>query len=498
MVDKDVPGVMPRAENSPGLSSPGKDETAGRTKWIIFSLVAVAVFMSTLDTSIVNIALPVIMKDLKAPMTTIQWIPMIYLLSVSSLLLPLGRLSDIQGRRRVYCAGFLLFSLASLWCGVAPSAVWLIAARSLQGASAAMLMACSPAILVDTFPPAERGKALGALGAVVASGLIAGPVIGGLIIQSLPWRVIFFVNVPIGIVSTILALRILEDAEATIDGKQGFDWKGTFFLVVGLSLFIYVISNAYSWNPTSPRTIAGLSVSILVMAWFLRVEKRTDSPIFQTSLLRIRLFLFPLLAAFILYVSLFTMIFLMPFYLVYPCGLSIEKAGYTMVIPFAFLSLTSPLSGYVSDRTGSRTLCTLGMLVMSAALFYLSRITPEHGYLSVAWPLALVGIGTGIFVSPNSSTLMSAVPQTHRGEASGMFAAARNLGMAIGVALSGLIFNSIFHSQSGGLALKEYRPDLETVFLAAFRWAMLAGGFVACVGVVVSFLRGGEAARDKG
>ncbi len=472
-----------------------KEASTTRKNWTIFSLVAVAVFMSTLDTSIVNIALPVMMKDLKVPLTTIEWVPMIYLLTVSSLLLPFGRLSDIKGRRWVYCRGFIIFSIASLLCGVAPNALCLIAARSLQGLAAAMLMACSPAIVVDTFPISERGKALGAVGTVIAAGLTAGPVLGGLIIHSFPWRFIFFVNIPIGIVSSILALRILKDDREEMHTQENFDWKGTLILVVGLSLFIYVISNVYSWKFISGRTISLLPASIIFIVLFLQIEKRIENPIFQTSLLKIRLFLMPLLAAMILYVSLFTMVFLMPFFLVYPYGLSINKVGYTMVIPFTFLFFVSPLSGSISDRTGSRTLCTLGMLVMAIALFSLSGITPNHGYFFVAAPLALVGIGTGIFVSPNNSTVMSAVPHFYRGVASGTVAASRNLGMAIGVAISGLIFNSIFHRLSGGLDLHNYSPEFEPDFLTAFRWAMLAGGFVALAGMAVSFLRGPEKAR---
>ncbi len=495
MNENDVLSATPEIQRPSPLSLRVGDTAATRKNWIVFSLVAIAVFMSTFDTSIVNIALPVMMKDLKAPLTTIEWVPMIYLLTVSSLLLPFGRLSDIKGRRWVYCRGFFTFSIASLLCGLAPNAMCLIAARSLQGIAAAMLMACSPALVVDTFPVSERGKALGAVGTVVAAGLTAGPVLGGLIIHSFPWRFIFFINIPIGIVSAILALRILKDDKGEFDAQERFDWKGTLILAIGLSLFIYVISNAYDWALTSARTISLLVTSIIFIVLFLKIEKRMENPIFQTSLLKIRLFLTPLLAALILYVSLFTVVFLMPFYLVYPYGLSINKVGYTMVIPFAFLFFISPLSGYISDRTGSRTLCTLGMFVIAIALFSLSNITPSHGYFFLAAPLALVGIGTGIFVSPNNSTVMSAIPQVQRGVASGTVAAFRNLGMAIGVAISGLIFNSIFHSFSGGLELHNYRPELEPVFMTAFRWAMLAGGFVALTGMIVSFSRGPEKAR---
>jgi len=466
-------------------------------KWIVFSLVAVAVFMSTLDSSIVNIALPAIMKDLKVPLTTIEWVPMIYLLTVSSLLLSFGRLSDIKGRRWVYCRGFFIFSFASLICGVSPDAKWLIAARSLQGVAAAMLMACSPALVVDTFPTSERGRALGMVGTAVASGLTAGPVLGGLIIESISWRAIFFINIPIGIVSSILAFQILRGTKGDIIRREPFDWKGAILLAFGFSLFVYVISSAYDWGFASARTILLLITSIISIVWFFYVERRIDYPIFQTSLLKVRLFILPVISAAILFISLFTMVFLMPFYLVYPYGFSIDKAGYTMVIPFAFLFFISPLSGHISDRIGSRILCTMGMLMMSIALFILSQLTPSHAYISVALPLALVGIGTGIFISPNNSIIMSAIGQSYRGVASGTVAASRNLGMVLGVAMTGLIFNSIFHSLSGGLTLRVYQPELEAFFMTSFKWAMLAGGIVAGTGVIVAFLRGPETGRSS-
>jgi len=474
-----------------------KNTDVAANKWIVFSLVAIAVFMSTLDSSIVNIALPAIMKDLKVPLTTIEWIPMIYLLTVSSLLLSFGRLSDIKGRRWVYCRGFFIFSIASLLCGVAPDAKWLIAARALQGIAAAMLMACSPALVVDAFPASERGRALGMVGTAVAAGLTAGPVLGGLIINYISWRAIFYINIPIGIVSTILAFQILKGGKGDIVRREPFDWKGALLLTFGFSLFIYVISSAYDWGFASTRTILLLITSIISIVWFLQIEKRMEYPIFQTFLLKIRIFILPVISAAILFVSLFTMVFLMPFYLVYPYGFSIDKAGYTMVIPFAFLFFISPLSGYISDRIGSRLLCTLGMLVMSIALFMLSMLTPSHAYISVALPLALVGIGTGIFISPNNSIIMSAISKAYRGVASGTVATSRNIGMVLGVAMSGLIFNSIFHSLSGGLTLKVYKPEMEVFFMTAFKWAMLAGGIVAGTGVIVAFLRGPEAGRKE-
>ena len=174
--------------------------------WLIFSLVAIGIFMATLDGSIVNIALPSIMTDFEVELATIQWVVMIYLLTVTSLLLSFGRLSDIRGRRIVYSLGLFLFSFGSLFCGLAQSAQWLIISRFFQGLGAAMTMACTPALIVDTFPETERGRALGMMGSVVASGLTAGPVLGGLLIHYFSWRAIFYINIPIGLLTAAAAV----------------------------------------------------------------------------------------------------------------------------------------------------------------------------------------------------------------------------------------------------------------------------------------------------
>lgn len=460
-------------------------------KWLVFSLVAIGVFMSTLDSSIVNIALPVIMNDFQVSLSVIEWVPMIYLLTVSSLLLTFGRLSDIQGKRLVYCLGFIVFSLGSLLCGLAASAAWLIAARSFQGAGAAMLMACSPALVVDAFPVKERGRALGMVGTVVAAGLTTGPALGGLILEHFSWPVIFFINIPIGAAATTAASIILKQIGEN-RSKEPHDWTGAALLIVCLSSFLTGLTHIYDWGALSSGTVICFTVFIAAGLLLVRVEARITCPIFNPSLLKIRLFLLPVLAAIIMFISLFTIIFLMPFYLVHPMGFPMDRVGGMLMIPFLFLFFVSPISGALSDRIGSRLLCTLGMATLGASLFMLSSLSSSATMMNIAWRLALTGIGIGIFISPNSAVAMSAVPPHRRGIASGSVATARNLGMVIGVALAGLIFNSVFRSLSGGLDLKVYRPEMEPYFMAAFQTAMRVGAGVAGIGVVVAYLRGNE------
>ena len=460
--------------------------------WLIFLMVAIGIFMATLDGSIVNIALPSIMADFEVPLATIQWVTMIYLLTVTSLLLSFGRLSDIRGRRIVYSLGLCLFSIGSLFCGLAPSAHWLIGARFFQGLGAAMTMACTPALLVDTFPEKERGRAIGMMGSVVASGLTAGPVLGGLLIHYFSWQAIFYINVPIGLLTAAGVFFLLKGSKADITRPETFDWSGAVLLAILLGSLLMAITHAYDWGYFSLPTLTLLGGSILAVACLLFVENRVRHPILSRSLFAIRLFSMPIMAAVILFVCLFTLVFFMPFYLIHPAGYPVNVVGGIMACIFVSLFIVSPFSGALFDRIGSRLLCTLAMAIIACSLFSLSTIPANASFFSIIWRLSLAGIGTAVFLPPNSAAAFSAVSPENRGVASATVAAARNLGMVLGVAIAGAIFNSSFYSLSDGLSLKEYHPALEEFFMESFHFVMLAGGFIAIIGMIIAFLRGPE------
>ena len=465
--------------------------------WLIFLMVAIGIFMATLDGSIVNIALPSIMADLGVPLATIQWVTMIYLLTVTSLLLSFGRLSDIQGRRMVYSLGLCLFSFGSFFCGIAPSAHWLIGARFFQGLGAAMTMACTPALIVDTFPETERGRAIGMMGAVVASGLTAGPVLGGLLIYYFSWRSIFYINVPIGLLTAAGVFFLLKGSKADITRQETFDWPGAVLLAILLGSLLMGITHAYDWGYFSLPTLSLIAISILAAACLIYVETRVKHPILSRSLFAIRLFSMPIIAAVILFVCLFALVFLMPFYLIHPGGYPVNVVGGIMACIFVSLFVVSPFSGALYDRIGSRLLCTLAMAIISCSLFSLSTIPANASFFSIIWRLSLAGIGTALFLPPNSAAAFSAVSPESRGVASATVAAARNLGMVLGVAIAGAIFNSVFFTLSNGLSLKEYHPSLEEIFMESFHIVMLAGGFIAILGMIIAFLRGPEQSALK-
>jgi len=464
----------------------------GTRNWLIFLMVAIGIFMATLDGSIVNIALPSIMADFGVPLATVQWVVMIYLLTVTSLLLSFGRLSDIQGRRIVYSSGLFLFSIGSLFCGLAPTAHWLIVSRFFQGLGAAMTMACTPALIVDTFPEAKRGRALGLMGSVVASGLTAGPVLGGLLIHYFSWRAIFYINIPIGLTAAAGVFLLLKGGNADITRPETFDWPGATLLTVLLGSLLMAITHAYDWGYFSAPTLLLLAIFILAAGCLLYVETRVRHPILSRSLFAIRLFSMPIAAAVILFVCLFSLVFLMPFYLIHPRGYPVNTAGGIMACIFVALFVVSPLSGALYDRIGSRVLCTLAMALVACSLFSLSVIPADASFFSIIWRLSLAGIGTALFLPPNSAAAFSAVTPASRGVASATVAAARNLGMVMGVAIAGAIFNSVFYRLSNGLSLKEYQPALEGIFMDSFHFVMLGGGFIAILGMVIAFLRGPE------
>lgn len=458
-------------------------------KWKIFCLVAVSIFMSTLDSSIVNVALPYMMQGLETDIQTIQWVVLVYLATVSSLLLTFGRLSDIQGRKSVYISGFAIFTIGSFFCGFAKCVELLICARSLQGCGAAMLMACSPALITDAFPIRERGRALGMVGAVVASGLTCGPVLGGLLLDYFSWKFIFYINIPIGLVACLGAIFILQ--KSPVKSREPMDIRGSVFLAVAIfSLVVFLTQISKS----------GLSLFLLIIAaagiiaslFFIYNEATNEYPLFDLELLRNRLFVFPVLSSAILFAALFVIVFMMPFYLTYPCGFSALKTGFVMIVPFLFLLFVSPLAGAAYDRFASRRICMFGMSSLVFSLFFLAGLEPSMGILSILWRVALAGLGTSLFVSPNNTAVMNSVPIERRGIASGAVATSRNLGMVIGVALAGMVFSLSFSRMTDGAMLENYTDSMKLAFMASFKQTMFMGAFLAFLGLGITYMRGRE------
>lgn len=461
-------------------------------KWTVFALVATGTFMSTLDSSIVNVALPTLMGKLNTTLLTIEWVVLIYLIAFTSLILSFGRLSDIVGRRRVLVTGHLLFTGSSLLCALSPDVGTLIIARALQGSGAAMIMSCSQALIVDAFPENERGRALGTIGTVVAAGLTSGPAIGGFILSHFSWWMIFAVNIPVGVTVAILAARILKGSPADERRDEPFDLLGGLLIALACGTLFTGLTHAHAWGYGSARVLSCIGAALALVALFVAHEKRVAHPVVDPELFRDRIFRLPVLSAIALYTALFTMVFLMPFYLIFPMGYSEAQVGSTMMIPFALLFVVPPFSGALADRVGSRLLCVIGMAILSLALALLAWPTTVTAFPPIAFKLALAGFGVALFLPPNNTTIMSSVPPKRRGVASSVVGAARNLGMVIGVTLAGAVFNHTYTLLSGADGLSTYTPAMEAPFLTAFRYALFCGAATAALGSLLAWRRGSE------
>jgi len=464
-------------------------------KWLILSTVSLGTFMATLDGSIVNISLPKIQDAFGVDLATVEWVVVGYLAVVGSVLLPFGRLGEVITFRRVYLAGFVLFTAASALCGAAPSAEVLIAFRAAQGLGAGMLQAMGPAIIARTFGPGERGRALGLNAISVSVGLSLGPALGGLLTELATWRAIFFVNVPIGLFAIAWAARILPGERG--DGAQSFDVAGAALSGIATFALLLALIDGQAWGWTSPITLALIALATVCGAAFVWVERHAVQPLIELSLFRIRAFAAGLTSVAIAFAGLFTATFLLPFLLEQGKGYTPLEAG-LLITPIPLMTaIVAPFSGALSDRIGSRLPASLGIAVMAVGLFALTTLPPAFTVADLVWRLAVVGIGQGLFMSPNSSAVLGAVPPRRVGTASGTLAEARIDGQAFGIALSGAIVAVRVPAHLASLAGTVAPGAAAPLALAeAIEDAFVVAAVLCAIGIVTSAVRGRAAAAE--
>ncbi|MBI5035536.1 MAG: MFS transporter [Chloroflexi bacterium] len=448
-------------------------------KWWVLLAVGVGTFMSALDASVANIVLPVVSKDFGVGVATIEWVVTIYLLVVSGLLISFGRLGDLRGHKSVYIFGFLIFIAGSILCGIAPNELGLIAFRALQGIGAAMLFSNSPAILTQNFPPSQRGQALGLQATMTYLGLTVGPSFGGWLTTQFTWRAVFYINVPIGLLAVLLSQRMIPQDKPS-NNAEPFDLVGAVLFMIGLIVLMLGLNQGYEWGWTSPIILSLLCIAVIVLGIFVAIESRIPHPMLDLTLFQRRLFSASTGSAVLNYIALYSVIFLMPFYLIQGRGLNAAQAGLLLTAQPLVMAIAAPISGTLSDRIGARLLGTMGMAIMALGLFLLSRLGASSPQSDVALALAVVGLGTGIFISPNNSALMGSAPKNRQGIAAGVLASARNVGMVLGVGLAGAIFSTV-------LAQLGNAPD---ALFSAVDAGFFAGSIVALLGAVTSIVRG--------
>lgn len=449
--------------------------------WIVFGVVALGTFMATLDSSIVNVALPTISRELNASLTLLQLVVTIYLLTISSTLPIWGKLGDTWGPKKVYIYGFLVFILGSVLCGLANNVIFLVASRVAQGIGAAMMMANNMGIVTAAFPSQQRGKALGSMGAVVAAGSLTGPSLGGFLVTSYGWSSIFFINIPIGILGFFLGSYLLKNDLAR--ERQAFDFRGALLFATSIVCLLLALSEGNNWGWKSWPVLLLLLGSLLIFLIFILNETRAKDPVIDLTLFRNPFFAAGTLAALLSYLLLFFTIILMPFYLDHVLGYSAVKTGLMMTpIPLA-LALVAPLSGWLSDRIGPVALTCGGMTVMGLGLAGLAKLSLQSSQTEIVLKLFFFGTGIALFNSPNNSSLLGSVSKDRLGVVGGLLATMRNVGMLLGIALSVAIFT---------MTLQNYlavQVPYRVAFIHALAKTFWLGASLSILGILLSTVK---------
>ncbi|HWJ02691.1 MAG TPA: MFS transporter [Verrucomicrobiae bacterium] len=458
-----------------------------RFRWFVLANVSLGTFMATLDSSIVNVALPTISSQLSADLPTVQWVVAAYLLTISSLLPVFGRIADLFGRKKIYSSGFLLFTLGSLLCGISNSIWFLVSMRVIQAIGAAMMMANSAAIVTSVFPPKERGRALGLIGTVVALGSLTGPALGGILVGLAGWRSIFYLNLPIGIIAYIAA-QIVLPRDNPNQAKESFDFAGAFLFTLGMITLLLGISNGHDWGWTSLPVLSALLLGVLCLGMFIVTESKVKHPLIDISLFRIRAFWAGNLAGLLSFVAMFSNTMLMPFYLQHILGYNPSMVGLLMTSFPVVMAVVAPVSGHISDRTGPVILTTGGLVTSALGLLYLANLTATASAWQVIPGPVLMGLGAGMFNSPNNSSVMGSVPPPKLGVASGINALVRNVGMVSGIAFSVSLFESHRGAALQGILNPTPAQDV-AAFMSAYHIVLYSAAVIALAAALISLNR---------
>ena len=466
-------------------------------KWWAYSAIAIGMFLTVMDQSGVNIALPRIAEYFDADIPTVQWITLGYVLSTSAMLMPMGRLSDMIGRKRVYLIGFVIFVAAAAFGGASPTFALLIVAKVLQGIGSAAIQANGMAMITEVFSERERGKALGLYMTVIGTGSISGPIVGGLLVSALDWQWVFYASVPVGLLAMAAALVVLRGGKPTADAgskQRTFDWPGAALSSGALIAFLLAMTNGHRLGWTAHLVAAGLAVSVLQLAVFIWWERRADDPILDLDFFSNTVFSMGVGARFLSFLGGSAVFFLMPFYLVQGLGYSAGRAGLLMVPGSICMAVIGPLSGRMSDRFGTRWPAVAGMMLSAAAMLTFSRLTVDSPPIHIIGGMMLSGLGMGTFSSPNSSAIMSSLGRARYGIVSAFLNLTRTSANVSGIVLA----TTVVTLTMGSLG---YEPNLSEVsegggegvrvaFVLGLRRAFLVSVGLMIFAMVLSLLRG--------
>jgi EmrB/QacA subfamily drug resistance transporter len=416
--------------------------TEDNRKWWTLGAMCFALFMIMLDNTVVNVALPSIQRSLHTSLSNLEWTVNAYTLTFGVLLVTGGRMGDIFGRRRMFLFGVVLFAASSAAIGMAPNDALLIAGRAIQGIGAAYMMPATLSIISATFPPRERGRAIGTWAGVSALALALGPVVGGALTQYVSWRAIFYINVPVAAAAVAVTLFAThESRDDSIDRR--IDFPGIATLSIGLTALIFALVESTSWGWGSARILTLIAVAVIGLIAFIVVELKVPAPMVQFEFFKSRAFFGANLIAFIVSFAMLAMFFITALYIQNILGYSPLEAGVRFLPTTLMIVAIAPISGRLADKIGPRIPMTVGLALTALSLFLQTRITTSSGYTDLLPAFVLMGMGMALVMSPMSTAAMNAVPVSKAGVASGILSMNRMVGGTFGVALLGTVFQSL-------------------------------------------------------
>jgi EmrB/QacA subfamily drug resistance transporter len=447
-------------------------------KWWTLSAVAFGLFMIMLDNTVVNVALPSIQRDLHVSISSLEWVVTAYALTFAALLITGGKLGDLVGRRRTFILGMAIFTLSSLACGLAPSSGFLIGARAVQGVGAALMNPASLSIITATFPPRERGQAIGIWAGVSAMALAIGPLVGGLIVDNINWNWIFFINVPVGIAGILVSQLVIKESRDT-SHEQSIDLPGLITSSAGLFALTYALieGNGHGW--TSPEILGLFAAAAVLLVTFVALERYQRLPMLDLSLFRIGSFSGANLVAMLVSLGMFGVFFFVSLYLQNILGWSPTKAGASFLPMTLLIILVAPVAGKMSDRIGSRWLMGGGMTLVSISLLLYQRVGLHSTFWTLLPAMLLGGVGMAMTMSPMTAAAMSSVPVDKAGVGSGVLNSFRQLGGSLGIALMGAILASY-------ITVSPRSPEAPQQFVNGLHAALLIAAVITFLAAVVA------------
>jgi EmrB/QacA subfamily drug resistance transporter len=436
-------------------------------KWWTLAAVAFGLFMIMLDNTVVNVALPSIERDLHISISELEWIVTAYALTFAAFLITGGKLGDLYGRRRIFVVGLSVFTLSSLACGLAPTAGFLIGARAVQGIGAALMNPATLSIITATFPPRQRGQAIGIWAGVSALALAIGPLCGGLIVDHINWNWIFFVNVPVG-AAGIVASRIFITESRDTSHEQSIDLPGLVTSGLGLFALSYALIEGNGRGWTSPEILGLFAAAAVLLVGFVLLEQHQRLPMLDLSLFRIGSFTGANIVAMLVSLGMFGVFFFVSLYVQNILGYSPTKAGAIFLPMTLLIIVVAPLAGRMSDRVGSRWLMGGGMTIVGISLLLYQRVGLHSDFWTLLPAMLLGGVGMAMTMSPMTSAAMGAVPVDKAGVGSGVLNSFRQVGGSLGIALMGAILASYMHARPNSPAgRQDYVDGLHAALLVS-------------------------------